>query len=1081
MALLSPGVEVNIITEGQYASSTVNTVPYILIATAENKVNAAGTAIAAGTIQSDTNDLYLITSQRELVNTFGNPYFYKTTGGVPLNGYELNEYGLMTAYSVLGITNRVYVHRADVDLAELSASLVRPLGNPNSGEYWLDLTESEFGIFTWNASTNRFTNVEPIIISAATDIETGTVPKTTVGNIGDYAVVTYSVNNPVYLKNSSNAWVLIGSDDWKSSIPCVTGTESSPTLSEGAGIVITGPLGSDTVDVPASPLNTVAGLAAAINTAAIAGVTAAAVDNKLAFYVASGGDSEDSSEDVSLELANETSDDVLTQLGIDEGTYYGPLVDHAAHTSIPRWRSTDSVPRPSDSIWIKTTSVNDGMNIVVKRYDSVTDTFIIQSCSAYAGDVEANYGTDPGAGGENIATGATYAQYDINENDTGTLKIFTRTAGDTVVTSEDDVSAATFTVDNTFDVYVSSAGSSSLSSAYEVTLTGTTINDFISDWSAANIPNTTVELISSKYLRITHTAGGVIVLEDTLGTPVATAGIDTALDHVRANNAGQLILSNWDALEYTQSLSEPGQDPADGKRWYYSAIDEADIMIQDGGTWQGYQNVDNDVRGFDLSDTNPYGPIFAASAPEYQDDDSNLVHGDLWIDTSDLENYPVISRWEEVDGQDQWVLLDNSDQTTMNGVLFADARWSIADDGTDVVTDDIPTIVDLLTSDYLDADAPLPSLYPEGTLLFNTRRSGYNVKEFRSDYFNIYDFDLSVPPTETDAWVTVSGLRNDGSPNMGRHAQRALVVAAMKSAIDTSEEAREEQRVFNLVASPGYPELVPNMVALNNERKNTAFIVGDTPLRLANVGADLIDWATNNNGLGLDTGDGLLANDEYLGAFYPSGQTNDLSGSSIVVPASHMMLRTIVRSDSISYPWMAPAGTRRGQIDNASALGYVDATTGEFRQIQVREGIRNILYPYNVNPLTYVVGAGYINDGNKTTQATGTLDRINVARLAAFLHYTLYVAGRPFVHEPNDKITRDEFKGVLERIMNDLIAKRAIYDYFVVCDKSNNTNARIAANEIWADVGVEAVEAGEMIYIPLRFMNPGDISGNQND
>ena len=82
---------------------------------------------------------------------------------------------------------------------------------------------------------------------------------------------------------------------------------------------------------------------------------------------------------------------------------------------------------------------------------------------------------------------------------------------------------------------------------------------------------------------------------------------------------------------------------------------------------------------------------------------------------------------------------------------------------------------------------------------------------------------------------------------MGRLAQRSLVVEAMKAAIDTGTEVREEQRRFNLISAPGYAEVIPNLVALNNERKNTAFIVGDTPMRLPNTGSEITDWATNNN------------------------------------------------------------------------------------------------------------------------------------------------------------------------------------------------------------------------------------------
>jgi hypothetical protein len=80
----------------------------------------------------------------------------------------------------------------------------------------------------------------------------------------------------------------------------------------------------------------------------------------------------------------------------------------------------------------------------------------------------------------------------------------------------------------------------------------------------------------------------------------------------------------------------------------------------------------------------------------------------------------------------------------------------------------------------LDLDAPDPGLYPQGMLLFNTRRSGFNVKSFQVDYFNSTHSQTDVLPTVTNAWVTASGNKNDGSPYMGRQAQRALIVAALK-------------------------------------------------------------------------------------------------------------------------------------------------------------------------------------------------------------------------------------------------------------------------------------------------------------
>jgi phage tail sheath protein FI len=267
------------------------------------------------------------------------------------------------------------------------------------------------------------------------------------------------------------------------------------------------------------------------------------------------------------------------------------------------------------------------------------------------------------------------------------------------------------------------------------------------------------------------------------------------------------------------------------------------------------------------------------------------------------------------------------------------------------------------------------------------------------------------------------------------------------------------------------------MVTLNNNRNNTAYIIGDTPLRLPDQATDLINWATNQAGA-ISTGeDGLVTRNEYMGLFYPSGITTDLTGAAVVVPASHMMLRTFLRNDTIAYPWLAPAGTRRGTIDNATNIGYLDAATGEFVVIKNRMAIRDVLYTNQINPLAYFTGIGLLNYGNKNVKDTqSALDRINVARLVAYIRYQLQILARPFVFEPNDALTRSQIQGVVQSLFIDLVAKRGLYDYLVVCDDSNNTPARIDRNELWIDVAIEPVKAAEFIYIPVRVLNTGEIA-----
>jgi hypothetical protein len=1106
MALLSPGVQVSVIDQSNYTPAAASSVPFILLATAENKISGAGTGIAPGTLAANANKLYLMTSQRDLLSTFGVPFFYNTTAGTPINGYELNEYGLLAGYSALGVTNIAYVMRADIDLAALTASLTRPVGAPANGTYWLDTTNSTWGITEWNQTTSAFTKKTPSVIVDTTFLEPlSTVPLPSYGSIGDYAVTATNIYNPTYYKRGGpttaqapgwlqdgasagdlyNTWVLIGSDEWKTAWPTVQGTLAPSSLTVGNSFAIN----DIAITVPASPNNTVTNLVTQINAlsnSSIPGVYAANIGGKLTLYADSSATNDGSTEGTGVIAINNITGTPLATVGITTGEYAAPAYFAGPNFSAPRWRTTDTQPEPTGSVFQQTNTPNQGMLIQVKRYDSTLGTFVLQSCPVYADDAAAIYALDPTSGGQAIPAGTTYAQIDPYNNTTSGLLIFERlAAGATVITGSD--ATPVFVTNSTFTLAATQPETATVAAAVTVTILGTTSADFVSAVSAAGVENVSADVNEAGQIYFTHATGGDIYLVDGANTPLADAGFSTSVTGIRQTDVdgSGLTLSNWvstPTFTYIASASAPNIDPADGTYWYYSDATTADIMIQNNGDWYGYQNVTNDVRGYDLSLTNADGPIFSATAPTTQTDDaeSPLAYGDLWIDTADLENYPLISRWQSVNGEDQWVTINNADQTTIDGVLFADARWA-PNGTTNPITDPIPPIATgstpLITSNYLDLDAPNPDLYPEGILLFNTRRSGFNVKSFQVNYFNSTSYPSpDVLPSQTDTWLTASGNRADGSPNMGRQAQRTLIIQALRVAIDTSTQLRENQAQYNLIACPQYPELAPNMVVLNNDRGETSFSVVDTPLRL--TPDEVVTWATNNNGLGLATGDGNLAGgDAYAAAFYPSCTTTDLTGNVVVTAPSHMMLRTIIRSDSVAYPWFAPAGLRRGVVDNALQIGYLQAQTGEFQPLGVNQGLRDVLYSNNVNPITFIPGTGITNFGNHTLQGTATaLDRINVARLVAFIRGRLEIIGNQYLFEPNDTITRAAITNQITALMIDLVNKRGLYDYLVVCDLTNNTPATIDANELYVDIAIEPVKAVEFIYIPMRIQNTGTIA-----
>jgi hypothetical protein len=151
--------------------------------------------------------------------------------------------------------------------------------------------------------------------------------------------------------------------------------------------------------------------------------------------------------------------------------------------------------------------------------------------------------------------------------------------------------------------------------------------------------------------------------------------------------------------------------------------------------------------------------------------------------------------------------------------------------------------------------------------------------------------------------------------------------------------------------------------------------------------------------------------------------------------------------------------------------------TGVFTALGVGQGLRDVLYQHQINPITFIPGVGITNFGNKTLQGTASaLDRINVARLVSYIRSRLNTIGKQYLFEPNDSITRSEISKSITSLMIDLVAKRGIYDYLVVCDSSNNTPTTIDQNQLWVDIAIEPVKAVEFIYIPLRIENTGAIA-----
>ena len=1172
MALTSPGVQVTVIDESFYTPAEPGTVPLIVVATAQDKTNGAGTNTASATTKANAGKAFKVTSQRDLTDLFGVPFFEQTASSTPIHGSERNEYGLLAAYSLLGVSNAAFIVRADVDLDQLASSVDAPGANPVNGKWWLDTQATTWGIQEWNSAAGstaggqKFTNKVPLVLTDAdypSKIENN-APKASVGQIGDYAVVFQTVEGDtsygtvedlarIYYKSSGNGtvagggtqvdageWVLLGSNAWKASWPVAVsstyvGTQSG-TLFINSTSIVTGNLTTT---------------AANINTAAITGVTAKVLANKLYIYsdgrsVADGAAGDSTGADGRIMLDNGTAS--WATIGITTGEYISPTLQQTPHTDVPTFKRSDNTTTvegcPTGSVWIKTTEPNKGARWRAKQWSSATSSWVSSEAPIYASTNAALYYLDRSGGGTNIGTNTLFVQSNAQENsgfdtspNTAEFRVWYRNVspGQGTSITSNIIKTGTFASNSTktFTIAESIVGQLALNAALSITLStangnaptgdNTDADKLAAAINAAGFENIEASVVAvtdtQSRLVITHNDGGDFRLTDGTGTPLATlftaynlktrAGTENfynislgsgavGAEDLATGSADDYLASGYKPLaaedpRFAAGPDAPLNEPSDEQLWYNPNFADVDVMVHNGNTWVGYRHSTAPYyEAATATLRTGYLPIVAASNPYVS---GVTVTGDLWISTADLENYPTIYRYNNNlsdigDVTLRWELVDKTDQTTEEGVLFADARWNTA--GT---SSSQSTIEDLITNNFLDPDAPDPALYPKGMLLWNLRRSGGNVKKYRNNYIDtagdnprtstatlagsafVSGAGLGMEGYFSDRWVTASGNNEDGSGSFGRKAQRKVVTQALKSVIDTSQEIRdEERRNFNIIACPGYPETMSNLVNLNIDRGITAFVVGDTPLRLPADATSLNNWGTNAE-LVTDNGDdGVVTYDEYLATYYPNGFTTDLSGSNAVVPASHMMLKTIALSDNVSFPWFAPAGTRRGGITNATAVGYIDAATGEFQTVALNEGQRDTLYDLKINPIPFFNGVGLVAYGQKTrARNASALDRVNVARLVVYLRSQLNKLARPYLFEPNDKITRDEIKQAAESLLLELVGLRAIYDFAVVCDESNNTPSRIDRNELYVDIAIEPVKAIEFIYIPLRIKNTGEI------
>lgn len=302
-------------------------------------------------------------------------------------------------------------------------------------------------------------------------------------------------------------------------------------------------------------------------------------------------------------------------------------------------------------------------------------------------------------------------------------------------------------------------------------------------------------------------------------------------------------------------------------------------------------------------------------------------------------------------------------------------------------------------------------------------------------------------------------------------SRRVSITTALAASINSNTDIRGEAFDYNLVLAPGFPEVIDELVALVTDIQEEALIIADTPVNKTPDGI-----SNPSTGWALSTS---RQTSDHVAYYYPWALASNLDGTEVVVAPSGVALRTYAYNDTVSFLWFAPAGLRRGLITGIANLGYVSGTLGTpttFVPVALNQGQRDALYQYdtNINPLVFFPGRGFVVWGQKTSSAAASaMDRVNVSRLIKYIKRQLRRNTLSFVFEPNDQLTRDNLKAVVDNFLGDLVVKRGLYDFATVCDESNNTADRIDRNEMYIDVALKPVKAAEFLYIPIRILTTG--------
>lgn len=270
--------------------------------------------------------------------------------------------------------------------------------------------------------------------------------------------------------------------------------------------------------------------------------------------------------------------------------------------------------------------------------------------------------------------------------------------------------------------------------------------------------------------------------------------------------------------------------------------------------------------------------------------------------------------------------------------------------------------------------------------------------------------------------------------------------------------ANPEATDINVFATPGIDYvnqklLVQEAIEMIEEERADSIYVITTPDKPSGAG-DYVDEMYTPDDAVYNLEDTEI-DSNYSCTYYPWVKYLDVDNNQyIYLPATKDVVRNFAQTDNQAYPWFAPAGVERGQVDCVRAH-FITKLADE-----------DVLYEGRINPIKTFAQDGPRIWGQKNLQINESqLNRIAVRRLLLRMRKLIAIACIGLIFEPNDATTKQSFISTVTPILDSIRSNRGISDYRI---EVNDTIESRERRELPCKIYIKPYNALE--YITIDFI-----------